>query len=168
MKTHHLLLTAVLLLIPLGSMTAQQPQARPPQQARPAQPSQQATASHIVVRYFQCQRPDEAIRRFQEGDSIVRQMIREGKFLDYGLMRHDWGDEWNVVDYFVVANLDGFFTNFDEMIRRLNAANEARTPAAAAPGQQPEPRRPFNEICGAHKDNIYSIVQPPRAAASSP
>lgn len=161
MTTRRMLWSTVLLLAPLGVVQAQQPQPRQQQQAQ--QPAAEPT--HIVVRYFQCPMAGEAIRRFQEGQPIVRQMISEGKFLDYGLLTHNWGDEWNVVDYFVISNLDGFFTNFTEMGRRLNAANEAR---AAAPGQQEETRRPFNEICTAHKDNIYSIVQPPATQASAP
>lgn len=162
----HCTLLSMLLLAPLSGIQAQQAAAG-------------TAPTHVVVRYFQCPMAGEAIRRFQEATPVVREMISEGKFVDYGLLTHNWGDEWNVVDYFVISGLDGFFTNFTELTQRINAANQARTAAAAQPQQrqqrqqqaqpqQQEERRPLSELCTAHKDNIYSIVQPPAPAASSP
>ncbi len=121
----------------------------------PAEPiqAQEATPTHVVMRYFKCAQQGAAVANLQEGRAIVDQMIAEGKFLQYGILAHNWGDEWNVVDFFVVDGIDSFFGDFGELLQRTNAAAE---------GQEEDDDGPsFGENCTEHKDNIYTYVAPP-------
>jgi hypothetical protein len=108
--------------------------------------------THSVVRFFKCNPQGTGIRLFQRARPIVQQMIAEGKFVDYGILAHSWGDEWNVVDYFAVDGIAPFFANFSELTRRIGEANRQ-----AAADTLP----PFGEVCTEHKDIIYAIVHPP-------
>ena len=83
---------------------------------------------------------------------IEQELVNEGLLDGAGMFFHSWGDEWNVVDYFVVDGLDGFFANFAEFTRRINEANPTD-------GQDELPA--FNELCTEHKDSIYRIIPPP-------
>lgn len=119
-------------------------------------PAQAPTPTHSVVRFFKCNPQGVGVRALQRARPEVQKMIAEGKFIDYGILTHAWGDEWNVVDYFIVAGLDGFFTNFTDLFRRIQAANQQTAPQE---GQEEEPS--FGEACTEHKDVIYAIVAPP-------
>ena len=118
----------------------------------PAEPiqAQETLPTHIVMRYFKCADQGEAVRALQLGRPVVQQMVGEGKFLDYGILSHNWGDEWNVVDYFVVAGIGSFFANFTDLAGRIGAAAAASTDEDA----------PTLESCTEHKDNIYAWVAP--------
>ena len=109
--------------------------------------------THVVMRYFKCTDQGEAIRALQQARPIMNEMIAEGKFLDYGILSHNWGDEWNVVDYTLVAGLDDFFANFSELISRVTAA-------APQDDSENDEDAPSLASCTEHKDNIYSWVAP--------
>ena len=93
--------------------------------ASPAQAQEQATGTHIVVRYFKCNPTGVAIRMFQRTRHVAQEMVDEGKFVDYGILSHNWGDEWNVVDYTVVDGIAEYFANFSEWTRRVGEAVDA-------------------------------------------
>jgi hypothetical protein len=118
--------------------------------------AQAPAATHMIVRLFKCSPQGEAVARFQEARPVIDQMIAEGKFLEYGILTHSWGDEWNVVDYIKVAGLSTFFTSFAELAQRLGAA-------ATAAGDQGD-RPTLGELCTEHRDNIYAIAPPPAGA----
>lgn len=106
----------------------------------------------VSVRYFQCpfDTQGEAVRRLNtEWRSVVEELIDEGELLDYGILTHAWGDEWNVLDYFVAEDLVSFHEAFAEAFDRI----QERVPEEQDP--------PFGELCPAHKDNIYFVVAPP-------
>ncbi len=81
---------------------------------------------------------------------IVQGMVNEGKIFNYGLMTHRWGDEWNVVYYYVVANRDAFFAFWDDFVARVQQAH-------------PTLFSEFQKRCSEHKDSIYG-----HAAFTSP
>ena len=114
----------------------------------------------LVVRYFKCSPEGAAVERLSRARPEVDQLVAEGKLMDYGLARHSWGDEWNVVDYWVAADLPSFQAAFNEVLRRY------RDRAAQEPSRDGE--RPFGEICSAHKDNIYNLVAPPAQGLATP
>lgn len=130
-------LVPLLLLAAVGSEAAAQEQEGP-------QPGV------IVVRYFQCplNHQGEAVEMLNTGwRPIVQEMIEEGHFLDYGILTHAWGDEWNVMDYFVAESPAAF--------------HEAINVAFQRAGERlPEPETPFGELCPYHKDNTYAVVPP--------
>lgn len=109
----------------------------------------------VAVRYFQCPGPNqgEAVRMLNgQWRSAVQELIDEGGLLDYGILTHAWGDEWNVLDYFVAEDLVSFHQAFETAFDRvLERAPE-------------EERGRFGELCPGHKDNIYFVVPPPSPA----
>lgn len=122
--------------------------------AAPAALAQESAEPGVVaVRYFKCAGADvgEAAEMLN-GDfrPIANQLIDEGKLLDYGILTHYWGDDWNLVDYFVAEDLESFHAAFGEAVER-------------AQEDDPEGKRfeKFSSLCPDHKDNIYSVVNPP-------
>jgi hypothetical protein len=107
----------------------------------------------VVVRYFECDlgATGEAIQ-FLNGNwrQVANELVEEGMLFDYGILTHAWGDEWNVVDYFVTESQPAFQEAWGELLRRL---------APLDPDGEGVAR--FTEICRRHKDNIYGVVPPP-------
>ena len=111
----------------------------------------QAAPGILVIRSFKCSPEGMAVEMLNRTQPIVEELIAEGRLMDYGLARHSWGDEWNVVDYWVAADLPTFQAAFTEILRRFRERNADR----------PAPERPLSEVCTEHKDNIYNLVAPP-------
>ena len=115
-----------------------------------AQEQESSDPGVIVVRYFQCplNHQAEAVEMLNTGwRPIVQEMIDEGHFLDYGILTHAWGDEWNVMDWFAAESPAAFHEAIQEAFQR-------------AAEQLPEPETPFGELCPYHKDNTYAVVPP--------
>lgn len=110
--------------------------------------AQEGVPTHSVVRFFKCSPQVEAVAAFQRARPIVEEMVEEGKFLDYGILTHAWGDEWNVVDYFIVSGIQDFFTHFGELAARIAE-------------RHPEFMSEATRLCTEHRDVIYSVVLPP-------
>ncbi len=105
-----------------------------------------------AVRYFECPLGDlgDAVRLLNgEWRAIAMDLIDEGMLIDYGILTHSWGDEWNLVDYFVATDIAAFHTAWGEMVTR----QQARDP-------ENELFESFAELCPRHKDNIYGVVLP--------
>ncbi len=105
-----------------------------------------------TVRYFECGLGDlgDAVRLLNgEWRPIAQQLIDEGMLLDYGILTHAWGDEWNLLDYYVAESTQAFQTAWAELVRRFQARD--------SDGNMFEE---FAELCPRHKDNIYSVVPP--------
>jgi hypothetical protein len=118
-----------------------------------AQEEEMAPPGITVVRYFECNMGGvgEAIGMLNGvGRTIAMELIEEGLLYDYGILTHAWGDEWNLIDYFVVENMPAFNRAWQEFLRRFVQVDP-----------EGEMQARFTELCGRHKDNIYSIVQPP-------
>ncbi|MGH7477909.1 MAG: hypothetical protein ACRELD_16735 [Longimicrobiales bacterium] len=126
----------------------------------PAAAQEPMEAQYIVTRSFQCSPQGGGVAWLQAWRPVVQEMIAEGRFLDYGILTHAWGDEWNVNDYFVVTDLDGFFGSFTELVRRVGERDLAPPMVENEEGEMVE-RRPFGQICTTHKDNIYAVVAAP-------
>ena len=122
----------------------------------PKAEAQQAT--HTVVRMWKCSPMGAGIRWLQDARPIADEMVAEGKFVGYGVLAHAWGDEWNVVDYFNVDGLDGYFANFAEFNQRVGQARRAANEGNDGP---PQVAVDFREACTDHKDVIYAVVPPP-------
>ncbi len=73
---------------------------------------------------------------------IAQELVNEGKIFNYGLMTHDWGDEWNVVYYYVVESHEAFLGFWNEFVSRI----QQRHPTLFGE---------FLSRCSEHKDNIY-------------
>ena len=114
-----------------------------------------AQTRRMVMRQFKCNPQAVGVQLFQQRRPVAQDMIEEGKFIDYGVLSHNWGDEWSVADYFIIDNLDDFLTagTFGEFNRRRNEMVEETEFEEELP--------PFGEVCTEHKDNIWIMVAPP-------
>jgi len=120
--------------------------------ATPGVAAQEPTPGVTVVRYFECGLGDlgeavELLNGWWRG--FAQDLVEEGLLIDYGILTHSWGDEWNLVDYFVTTDLTAFQTAWRELLLRVQ-------------DDDPEGERfaRFGELCPRHKDNIYSVVPP--------
>ncbi len=114
-----------------------------------------ARTRRMIMREFKCHPQGVGIRLFQQVRPVAQQMIKEGKFIDYGVLSHNWGNEWSVADYFIVDNLDDFLTagSFGELNRRIGEMVEETEFEEELP--------PFQEVCTEHRDDIWVMVAPP-------
>lgn len=106
----------------------------------------------VTVRYFECglgELGDAVSLLNEEWRPIAQQLIDEGMLLDYGILTHSWGDEWNLLDYYVAETTQGFHVAWAELVGRAQT-------------QDPDGDmfEEFAELCPRHKDNIYGVVPP--------
>ena len=80
----------------------------------------------------------------EAGLPVAQQMVDDGTIMNWGMMTHAWGDEWNVLFY--VGIPDG--TPF------METAAELQNRQIEAFGDESNAR--FLENCTEHKDNIYT------------
>lgn len=119
-----------------------------------AQEAEPPTPGVSAVRSFECGlgNLDEAVALLNgEWREIARGLVDEGRLLDYGILTHAWGDEWNLLDYYVAEDIESFHAAFGELVTRL----QRRDPEGELFDE-------FAELCPRHKDNIYSVVPPDR------
>ena len=84
---------------------------------------------------------------------IAQELVNEGMIFNYGLMTHNWGDEWNVVYYYVAESHRAFLDFWSEFVSRIQQ-------------RHPDLFGEFQERCSEHKDNIYghsAFTGPPPA-----
>ncbi len=109
-----------------------------------AQESQQPTT--VAVEYWKCDYSKLGIIA-QVTDSLVipiaQELVNEGRLVSYGMLTHNWGDEWNVVFYQTAADKTAFFSAWTEINSRFNE----RHPDVP----------PLTDYCTEHKDNIYTL-----------
>ncbi|MCH8123856.1 MAG: hypothetical protein IH853_12135 [Bacteroidetes bacterium] len=74
---------------------------------------------------------------------IEQELVNEGKLTNYGMLIHDWADEWNVVFYRTAVDKTAFFEARAEFGRRFTE----RHPDAPS----------LTDYCTEHKDNIYVL-----------
>lgn len=111
-----------------------------------------------VVRYFQCSlgKTSEAVRMLNEDfRPYAQEQIDAGRLMDYGILTHAWGDEWNVVDYFIAEDMETWGSAWSAILSSLGEGDP-----------EGEMFQAFAELCPDHKDNIYTVVRPPVAAGA--
>lgn len=74
---------------------------------------------------------------------VAQAMVNEGTILNYGLLSHDWADEWNMVIYMSTPDTPSYLAAFEELNRRV--------------GEQHPDAPPITDYCSIHKDNIYTV-----------
>lgn len=120
--------------------------------ASPAAAQDEPQPGVASVRYFECGLGNlaEAVRLLNgEWRDVAMDLIDEGMLIDYGILTHAWGDEWNLVDYFVATDIEAFHAAWGELVTRIQAGDPEN-----------ELFESFAELCPRHKDNIYSVVPP--------
>lgn len=118
-----------------GFLTAQQPQ------------EPQAPPPMVAVSYYECTGTPADVDQLLEAvwQPVVEQQVREGKLLGWGILRHAWSDEWNLVMYRTIADL-----------RALQASQEVLGPALNQ--RDAEYGAKLARLCPRHKDNIYWLT----------
>ena len=106
----------------------------------------------VSMRYFECGLGDlgEAVGLLnEEWRPVAQELVDEGVLIAYGILTHGWGDEWNLIDYYVATDTEAFHAAWADLVQRF----QARDPN----GNMFEE---FAELCPRHKDNIYGVVPP--------
>ncbi|MFV1986010.1 MAG: hypothetical protein ACC682_01905 [Gemmatimonadota bacterium] len=114
--------------------------------------AQEVTPGVATMRYYQCGMADlaDAVEILNgTWREVADELVSEGVLLGYGIMTHSWGDEWNLVDYFVAADTEAFHSAWTELLLRYQARDRDGSDI-----------RKLGELCPVHKDNIYSVVPP--------
>jgi hypothetical protein len=82
------------------------------------------------------------------GDSIfspvLDEFVDEGKLLGWGILTHNWGDEWNWNIYYTIESHEAFLEFWSEYVDRLNQRHPGWSERIAP-------------LCTEHRDNIYSV-----------
>ncbi len=73
---------------------------------------------------------------------VLNEMKAEGHILDWGVLSHMWGDEYNFNWYIKAESLDDWQKAWNEMTRRLNT-------------RHPDWMQAIRGHCTMHKDNLY-------------
>lgn len=115
--------------------------------AGPAHGQEAEQPPTIFMSSWQCDRAtmDKVIEMAQErGMPVAQDLVNEGKLWSYGLLAHDWGDEWNYVTLLVADDMNAGLEASTEMNRRLDEKY----------GEDDS----FNFIdhCTTHRDHIYT------------
>jgi hypothetical protein len=85
---------------------------------------------------------------------IAQELVNEGKLTSVGSAYHAWGDEWNVIVWYVAPTMNAFNTGFGELIARINQRHPTLLPQ-------------FTAWCSEHKDSIYTMGRTTTAAAAA-
>jgi hypothetical protein len=106
----------------------------------------------VSMRYFECGLGDlgDAVQLLnEEWRPVAQELVDEGVLIAYGILTHGWGDEWNLIDYYVATDTQAFHVAWAELVQRA----QARDPNG-------DMFEEFAELCPRHKDNIYGVVPP--------
>lgn len=75
---------------------------------------------------------------------VAQEVVNEGKLEFFTSAYHSWGDEWNVVFYYVAEDIPAFLDAFGEMFSRMQE-------------RHPDFIGFFQGACSEHKDSFYSL-----------
>ena len=79
------------------------------------------------------------------GKAILNDLVAQGKLINWGVLTHAWGDEYNWNVFYVAESHEKFIAAWNEFIEKV-AEND------------PEFSEKLWEICWEHKDSIYNQV----------
>ena len=81
----------------------------------------------------------------ENGAVILNDLVEQEKLIDWGVLTHAWGDEYNWNVYYVAESHAKFLEAWDEFIKRVGE-------------NDPEFGDKLWEICWEHKDSIYTQI----------
>jgi len=55
----------------------------------------------------------------EQATPILNDLVKQEKLIDWGVLTHAWGDEWNWNVYYVAENQNKFNEAWGELIKRL-------------------------------------------------
>ena len=74
---------------------------------------------------------------------ILNDLVQEGKLLNWGILEHRWGDEWNWNMYYVAKDVPTFLEAFNHFITKATEVD-------------PDFATDVWEVCFEHKDAMYA------------
>lgn len=86
---------------------------------------------------------------------VAQELVNEGKLTAAGSAYHSWGDEWNVVVWYIATNIPTFLSAYDELFGRVNK-------------RHPTMIQQFFSWCSDHKDSFYSMGKGTTRRAPAP
>ena len=94
--------------------------------------------------YFQFEEENTKLWKEQLAP-ILNDLVKQEKLIDWGVLTHAWGDEWNWNVYYVAENQNKFNDAFGEFFERVLENN-------------PDVMKEFGKFCFEHKDSIYTEI----------
>jgi len=87
------------------------------------------------------------LRKMTEETSgaVLNDLVEQGKLIDWGVMTHAWGDEYNWNVFYVAETHAKFLEAWNEFITKVGESD-------------PEFAEKLWEICWEHKDSIYTQI----------
>jgi len=119
-----------------------------------------ATAAHaqtLVLSQNKCALDkQDQLRRMADSlwMPIAQELVNEGKLTSVGSAYHAWGDEWNVILWYIAPTFNAFNTGFGELVSRINQRHPTLLPQ-------------FLAWCSEHKDSIYTMGRTTSPAAAT-
>ena len=104
----------------------------------------------VTMRYYQCGESQLGAAAAILGGSwrrIAEELIEEGLLLDYRILMRTWGDEWNLVEYYVAEDPEAFRYAYEEIELRHYVTDTSRSQAQR-----------FDTLCPRRKDSQYDVV----------
>lgn len=86
---------------------------------------------------------------------ILNNLVQEGKLINWGILEHRWGDEWNWNIYYAAKDIPTFLDAFQTMISEGTKAD-------------PEFTSRIWETCFEHKDAMYAETMGYTSTGSGP
>jgi hypothetical protein len=132
-----------------------------PVPASAQQPAQEPDPPMVAASYYECTGAAADVDQLIEStwQPVMTEQTSQGKLLNWGVLRHAWADEWNLVLYRTVADLTALQASQETLTASLLARNAQWQTSMA-------------RLCPRHKDNIYwataSGPNPPSGQAPRP
>jgi hypothetical protein len=119
-----------------------------------------ATAAHaqtLVLSQNKCALDkQDQVRRLADSlwMPVAQELVNEGKLTSVGSAYHAWGDEWNVIIWYIAPTINAFNTGFNDLVTRINQRHPTLFPQ-------------FGAWCSEHKDSIYTMGRTTTAPAAA-
>lgn len=86
---------------------------------------------------------------------ILNDLVQKGDLLNWGVLEHEWGDEWNWNMYYAAKDIPTFLSSFNAFIEK-------------AQEMDPEFMSEIWETCFEHKDAMYTETMGYNSSGSGP
>jgi hypothetical protein len=116
-----------------------------------------AQGSTLVLSQNKCA-PDKQGQIRQLTDSlwipVAQELVNEGKIISAGSAYHSWGDEWNVVVWYIAKDIATFVAAFNELVGRVEKRHPKLIPQLLS-------------WCTEHKDSFLNMGKVANRAAAT-
>ncbi len=89
------------------------------------------------------------------GAPILNDLVQKGQLLNWGILEHSWGDEWNYNNYYVAKDIPTFLEAFNTMVEEGQKVDSTFI-------------TDFWDACFEHKDAMYTETMGYNASGSGP